>query len=199
MGPEKVIPDVTVLERLRAETRPAHDRIERDFDLTGRTGSRENYRALLERFYGFHVAWEAAVEPLIADGDFFHPRRKVSLLVRDLQLLGLSVLEIDALPRCAPLMPLSSPAAAFGAMYVVEGSTLGGAVIARHVERSLGLGPETGCAYFGSYGAATGRMWTGFRNRLLRLSSPEADEVIVASAQRTFEVMQGWLCEARAA
>lgn len=95
-------------------------------------------------------------------------------------------------------MPLPSPAAAFGAMYVVEGSTLGGSVIARHVERALGLRPETGCVYFRSYGSATGRMWKAFRTRLMAMSSPAVDDVIVGSAQRTFGVMQSWLSEGRA-
>jgi heme oxygenase len=187
-----------LLERLRVETRPAHDQIEHALDLPGRMTSRDGYRAVLERFYGFHVAWEAAIEPVIADHAFFHPRRKLDLLVQDLRALGLDDRTMAGLPRCLPLMPLPSPAAAFGAMYVVEGSTLGGSVIARHVERALGLRPEAGCAYFRSYGSATGRMWSAFRTRLMAMSSPGVDDVIVASAQRTFDVMQGWLCEGRA-
>jgi heme oxygenase (biliverdin-IX-beta and delta-forming) len=190
---------VTLLERLRVETRAAHDCIEQAIDLEGRLGTLASYRTILERFYGFHVVWEAAVEPLVADRDFFRPRRKTDLLVRDLQALGLCESRIASLPVCSGAMQLASTAAAFGSMYVIEGSTLGGAVISRQIERSLGLGPDAGSAYFRSYGPATGRMWTSFRSRLLSVSSPAADDAIVEAAQRTFAVMQTWLCESSAA
>ena len=89
-------------------------------------------------------------------------------------------------------------AAALGAMYVVEGSTLGGAIIARQVERALGLTTESGCAYFRSYGPAISPMWKSFGAVLLASSSPETDDEIVASANRTFAIMQDWLCESGA-
>ena len=84
-------------------------------------------------------------------------------------------------------------AAAFGAMYVVEGSTLGGAMIARHAEWTLGLNADTGCAYFSSYGRDVGRMWNEFGAKLLAISTPDTDDLIVASANLTFECMRAWL------
>jgi heme oxygenase len=182
-----------LLERLRTETRPAHDRIERAVDLESRTASRAAYRALLARFHGFHAAWEPRVEAALGDPIFFRRRSKIGLLVRDLRALGMSDDEIDDLPVCDPLMPLPGPAAALGAMYVVEGSTLGGTIIARHVERHLGLATDTGCSYFRSYGPEVGAMWRSFGAKLLSVSSAETDAAIVASANRTFEVMRIWL------
>lgn len=78
-------------------------------------------------------------------------------------------------------------------MYVIEGSTLGGAVIAHAVETRLGLDAEKGCAYFRSYGRETAMMWRSFGEKLLEFASPRVDDTVVASAQRTFEVMQDWL------
>jgi heme oxygenase len=188
---------VTLLERLRLETGSAHQRIERTLDITSRTATQAGYRALLTRFYGFHRVWEAAVAPLIADRAFFDPRRRTGLLARDLRALGLDRREIASLPACTPLMALPNRAAALGAMYVVEGSTLGGAIISRHVQRRLGLGPHTGCAYFGAYGKATGAMWRSFCARLLASSTPDGDDV-VAAALDSFDILQRWLCaEAR--
>ena len=108
---------MTLLERLRVETRPAHDRIERAVDIEGSTASIRRYRSLLERFYGFYASWEPAAEPAIADAAFFQPRRKLDLLHRDLRALGLGVADIAKLPRCA-LDPITNPAAAFGARLV---------------------------------------------------------------------------------
>ena len=84
-------------------------------------------------------------------------------------------------------------------MYVLEGSTLGGAIIARHVERELGLQVDTGCAFFRSYGRNVGRMWKEFGARLLAVSGPETDEIIIASANRTFEGLRTWLTRRSAA
>lgn len=187
---------MTLLERLKIETRPAHDRIEAAIDLERRIGSREAYRSLLARFYGFHVAWEAAAEAAAPDPHSFRLRCKAERLARDLRALGMSAHEIARLPRCHPMMPLPAPAAVLGSMYVVEGSTLGGMVIARDVERRLGLTAETGCAYFRSYGRDTAMMWKSFGAMLMAASSPEVDDLIVASAGRTFDVMHDWLCEA---
>jgi heme oxygenase len=187
---------MTLLERLKIETRPAHDRIERAIDFGRSTASLPAYRGLLSRFYGFHAAWEAAAGAAAPDPHLFRQRCKADLLVRDLQALGMDAHEIARLPRCHPLMPLPAPAAVLGSMYVVEGSTLGGAIIARDVERRLGLTTETGCAYFRSYGQDVAAMWKSFGRMLIAASSPETDEIIVASASRTFDVMHDWLCEA---
>jgi heme oxygenase len=188
---------MTLLERLRVETRPAHDRIEHAVDIDGSTASIHRYCSLLERFYGFYAAWEPAAGPAIADAAFFLPRCKLGLLDRDLRALGLGTADIAKLPRCTSLVAMTSPAAAFGGMYVTEGSTLGGTVIARRIRDVLGLTETTGCAFFRSYGRATGAMWTAFRRKLQSLSSPSFDDVAVASAHRTFAAMQSWLCDDR--
>jgi heme oxygenase (biliverdin-IX-beta and delta-forming) len=186
---------MTLLERLKVETREAHDRIEAAIDLERRIASRDAYRDLLARFYGFHKAWESEAAAMAPDRDFFQSRCKTQLLARDLETLGLESDDIIRLPQCQPLMPLPAPEAVLGSMYVVEGSTLGGAIIAREVENRLGLTAETGCAYFRSYGRDVAAMWKSFGARLLEASSPEADDLIVGAAQETFNVMHDWLCE----
>jgi heme oxygenase len=187
---------MTLLERLKIETRPAHDRIENAMELDRRIATRDGYRDLLIRFYGFHSAWEKTASVVASDRAFFESRCKTALLVRDLKTFGLTEGEIIRLPQCRSLMPLPSSTAVLGSMYVVEGSTLGGAIIAREVERRLGLTAETGCSYFRSYGRDVAVMWKQFGAKLLEASSPESDDVIVETAQETFNVMHDWLCEA---
>lgn len=187
---------MTLLERLKRETRSAHDRIEKALDLDRRIATREAYTNLLIRFYGFHSAWENAAAVIASDRCFFESRCKARLLVKDLEALGVPRQDVIRLPQCDPLMPLPSPTAVLGSMYVVEGSTLGGAIIAREVELKLGFGPETGCAYFKSYGRDIAVMWKQFGMKLMEASSPEADDMIVGTAQKTFDVMHDWLCEA---
>lgn len=54
-----------------------------------------------------------------------------------------------------------SLAYALGYAYVVEGSTLGGRVILKHLNQTLQLG-ENGTRFFAGYGAETGSFWKAF-------------------------------------
>lgn len=186
---------MTLLERLRAETRPAHVRLEQAIDLPNRLGSHETYRQLLARFYGFHAAWEPAAALGLGDPILLADRARAPLLRQDLQALGLAGEEIEALPLCDPLMPIETRPALLGAMYVVEGSTLGGKFVARMVERRLGLDPASGGAYFRSHGNDIGQMWRAFGAYLGRFSAPSVDDEIVLSANRTFDRLHAWFCE----
>lgn len=184
----------TILDRLRAATRLAHEAVERELDWERRVESLDGYRDLLARLYGFHAVWEPAAAALLADHAFFEPRRKAHLLAADLLCLGLRQSSIDALVLpCAPCVPMATRADALGAMYVLEGSSLGGQLIARRVSAVLGLGPQSGCSYYGAYGSAVGTMWRDFRARLLAASSPEADDAMARTALCTFEHLRTWL------
>ena len=190
-----------VLGRLREETRDLHDAVERDLDWERRVATLAGYRALLARWYGFHATFEPAAAMAFAGAaaeDFFGPRRKLHLLRRDLVHLGLAAEEVDALPVCRRLAPMTTWAEVLGAMYVLEGSTLGGQVIARHVERTLRLDPrEGGCAYYASYGRdGVGPMWRAFQGEVAAQSSPATDDALVRAARRTFERLRGWLIDA---
>ena len=78
-------------------------------------------------------------------------------------------------------------AALLGAMYVVEGSTLGGQYIARHVEAVLGLAPGQGDAYFRGHREKTGSLWREILAEIAAVPDEEASEVI-ETARRVFGV-----------
>ncbi len=184
---------IDIHARLRAETREAHEAIERDLAWETRVSTREGYRGLLARFWGFHAAWEPALAEALADDAFFTPRRRLDRLTEDLRHLGLDDATIQALPRPSALPPRGR-AEAFGSLYVLEGSTLGGQVIARHIVRQFGLCGDEGCRYYRGYGRDTGAMWKAFRLRLAEEAELSEPDVIVASANRTFDAMRLWLC-----
>jgi heme oxygenase (biliverdin-IX-beta and delta-forming) len=172
---------VTLAARLRDELRPEHDAIEAALDWERRVATASGYRGLLERLYGFHAGWEPRVAALVGDG--FEGRGKLPLLAADLRALG--VHEPAGLPRPEP-MPLTSAAAAWGSLYVIEGSTLGGQLIARRVRAELGFEGR----YHGAYGGDTGRMWRAFRAGLNEVADADA---AVDGARRTFVGLRGWL------
>jgi heme oxygenase (biliverdin-IX-beta and delta-forming) len=185
------------MQRLREETRAAHDAIESDLEAARAYASLDRYRVLVTRFFGFYAAWEPQVASALADEDFFAPRRKLHLLERDLACLGYDADAVRALPRCRDLPPLPGLPEALGSLYVLEGSTLGGQVIAHRLERSLGLADGRGYAFFRSYGREVAAMWRAFGERLALLPDA-AGEASARSAQLTFARLHEWLCrEAR--
>ncbi len=95
----------------------------------------------------------------------------------------------------APAPPsLGGVAAGLGALYVVEGATLGGRVIARHLARSLALGPADGAAFFAGYGDRTGAMWNGLRAQAADYEARFGGVAeATAAAQATFALFEGHL------
>ncbi|WP_336485350.1 biliverdin-producing heme oxygenase [Methylobacterium nigriterrae] len=184
--------------RLRDATAEAHERLERDLDWEARVAARAGYRDLLAGFHGFHAAYEPAIGEALEDEAFFAPRRRLALLEADLRHLGLADPDLAALPR--PARPrLEGPAAAMGALYVLEGSTLGGQVIGRRILALHGLDARGGCRYYLADGRRVGALWAAFRARLDETAalSPAGDGA-VAAATRTFDALRAWLCAGEA-
>jgi len=143
-----------------------------------------DYRALLIRLYGFHVSFEAAV-----GGD----TERSAWLRDDLSAVTMGGQTLPAIPHCN--MPeFDTPARRLGALYVVEGSTLGGRHLARGLERLLGAGGSSGRQFFLGRGGKTGAAWNAFLARLtLGAGTPHDHREIVAAAVGTFRVFEDWL------
>jgi len=114
--------------------------------------------------------------------------------VADLKSCGLTDAQINALPLApADALPFDEPSAALGILYVIEGSTLGGQVIAKRIREKLNLTPDLGGHYFSSYGANVMPTW---RETKAVLDAPpiavDADRVI-HGAELTFEFLSTWL------
>ena len=129
--------------RLRAATRDAHDRVDARFgayDLR----DRGQYAAFLtEHAAAFLPAEQAVAESGGEAIPSFCERRRSDALRSDLADLGL---EAPARPAFGPFL---STAAMLGSAYVLEGSRLGGAVLAQEVgpdlpRRFLGTRPPAG-------------------------------------------------------
>jgi heme oxygenase len=181
----------TLLERLRADTRAQHEEMEAVFALPK---DREQHREWCAIFLGFLAPLE---ERLIATLGEVHPfllgrAQKAAWLREDLLALGLDRAAIDALPRCTDLPAVDTPEKALGALYVFEGSTLGGQLISRHLESVVGLKDGAGYRYFRSYGPDVGRRWKEFGALMLQHSNPRADAEIVAAANDTFARLHAW-------
>jgi len=175
-------------------TRAEHDAIEATLDFLGPDLDRLAYQQRLARLFTFHQPLEpvlAAAADWAHWGIDFDARRKSAHLAADLQWLGHGA--VASLPRCAALPPLPGAAAAFGCLCVLEGATLGGRIIARHLGGTLGLGADSGASYFHVYGDRAGSMWKAFQAATVTFAAQGADtDAIIMSAVATFNALRLW-------
>jgi heme oxygenase len=181
----------TVLARLRATTADAHERLETRLDMVTQLAVPADRRRLVERFHAWHVGAETVMAPLLSDivGLGYAGRRRSVELTSDLAVLG-------GQPQTGRrLAAPANSAEAMGRLYVLEGSTLGGKVIARQLAaRGLNM---TGLSFLDPYGAETGERWRKFVLILEREGavSEKACDAVVRGAVTGFVQAERWLCE----
>ncbi|WP_428307229.1 biliverdin-producing heme oxygenase [Lacipirellula sp.] len=179
--------------RLKESTHDAHTALERALDLLNPALRLPDYCSLLARFYAYYLPLEASLQRT-ADRRLVAGRWKCAALADDLRSLGMSATELRSIaPAAAP--PLRSVADAVGAMYVVEGSTLGGMILARHFSARFGLTSRCGLAFFTCYGERTGEMWQRYLASLAAFDNPRDADRVVAAAVSTFESLAAWLTQ----
>jgi heme oxygenase len=182
-----------VLRALRTGTAAEHATVERALDLLDPALGSPRLTEVLTRMHGFWLAAEAGLDgwaarfPEDAVTVGWAGRRRAGLFAADLNALGAGP------ARTAP--DLAHPAdtdEALGRLYVLEGSTLGGAVIDRHLAGLPGLAGVRLRA-FSPYGTDTGRMWHGFRRAVRAHVDAGGDPTtMVRAARTTFHVLAAW-------
>ncbi len=185
-----------MLKRLHDETSARHAALERRLPLLDPQLSRDSYRCLLTKFHGYYAPLEERMLALLwwEEINFdYVGRLKTPRLEQDLIALGGTADDLAKNPRCGELPELAAISQVLGCLYVIEGATLGGRTITRHLKASLGLTPETGGAFFAGYGPETGPRWRAFAAMLSDVAERRSGEdEIVASANQTFETMGCW-------
>ena len=182
-----------ILARLKSRTARLHEEIERAVDVFRPGFGPEDYRALLARFLGFYEPTEDRLGRVDDPGfrAFFEPRRKAGRLRDDLRACGLDPAAIGGLPRCDDLPPCRGLDDALGIAYVMEGATLGGKLVAGHVQKTLG--PCAGVSFFRPYGDRLGAMWEEFRAMCEGREAEVDPEAVAGSACATFDRLGAWL------
>lgn len=186
-----------LLDEIRAATAEDHAALEADLPLMNDDLTLDTYRSVVERFLGFVDPFEKklwSVNALESSGILKDTRQKTHLLERDLDALGHTRESINRIPRATELPRIDDLANALGAMYVIEGSTLGGQVIGRHLKTALGIDETSGSAYFTGYGRLTSKRWKEYLTSLSSLENHIDGRRAVEAARSTFSLMRSWLC-----
>ncbi|GAA5448068.1 hypothetical protein Ddep01_01828 [Deinococcus depolymerans] len=153
-----------ILLHLKSSTREQHERAEAHLNLMDPALDLPRYRQVLGTLRGLYGRLEPRIGALLGESGRaaldWPARLKAPLLDRDLR--ALQVPAVGSAPdRPAETAFLRSEPDAWGAAYVLEGATLGGQLVRRHLAAQLGLGEE-GTAFYSSYGALTGPRWRAF-------------------------------------
>ena len=189
---------MTLREHLRASTAQAHESIEANpmlARLLAQDLSEAEYRRILERYFGFFQPLEKDLSNLaefVNRVPAFAARMRSERLRLDLQTLGLEISEIESLPRCEALPPHTKLAEFVGVLYVLEGSNLGGKLIAKHL-RALPFTRPACLNFFESPDVSEN--WKSFLTFLNDVDSgnPSFHRDAAQAAQETFRSLDRWM------
>jgi len=172
---------------LREATQDVHDRLHRHAGFAAIKDASIGmvaYQEIIVRLYGFYVPFEAAAA--------MRPDRS-QWLADDMSALGLKR-SLHALPLCQDVPCLANAHRRLGALYVAEGSALGGRDLARGLDSLLGKNVMMGRQFFTGRGARTGEAWGIY---LAQLSAAPPDPSvrleIINGAVETFAAFENWL------
>jgi heme oxygenase len=183
-GKEAILPNpsgpataISARFRLKAATAAAHERLDgwmSRYDLA----CRADYGAFLQAQAGAFMGVEDALDEADAEIHLpdWHERRRTMALRSDLNLMGL------AFPEPAQVTPFRGEAEVLGAIYVLEGSRLGGAVLIRSVPDGL---PKS---FLSSGNPAAWRALASVLDE--RLSSPDRFDSAASAACSVFAVFE---------
>jgi heme oxygenase len=181
-----------LIEQIRSASHQEHTRLEQTLlPYINNIKTAGDYALLLKSFYGYIMPVQEKVfthinKELVPD---IHKRRTAALIKEDLEELG----QLETSTVCGDLPSIDSHHAALGALYVLEGSTLGGKIIAKIIAENTGS--TAALKFFQGYGEKTGSMWKNFLTYLHQHNNPAYNGIIVESARETFSLFDKWLKE----
>jgi heme oxygenase len=177
--------------QLRHGTRTVHAHTEATFELDRWLAGRASYAALLARLWRFHTAAESTLArikgwPGLTPAVDLTARRRAFRIEQDLAELGWPQPTLAGLDAGGPLR-LAGLAEGLGCLYVVEGSAIGGRVIAARAHAALG--PRLPTSFFADPVRNTGHGWNALRTTLDSFGDSEdalTRRSVIDAAHRTF-------------
>jgi len=174
-------------EKIREETKPAHLSLEKlVIQQLKSIRNDEDYAAFLKKFYTYFNQVEKVIAPYMTKEvlpDYLE-RRNSSFLKRDIEELGNNIDDVSvvAVPE------ITDKVSALGALYVMEGSIMGGKIIVQMLEK---LGVTNGLSFFSGYGAETGKRWAVFTQVMNETANTDRlEEKAVHTANETFSLFE---------
>jgi len=141
-----------------------------------------DYSDFLKYFYTYFSQIEQAIAPYITPQLLpdYKDRRNSAYIKNDIEELGGNVNDIPTVT----LPVIENELQALGALYVMEGSIMGGPIIVKMLEKG---GITSGTSFFSGYGEATGQKWGVFTTVMnQQAATPEQENIAIEAANETF-------------
>ncbi len=185
------------IQNLRDSTATCHKQLELNslsLALLSDTVNEHIYSTYLTRLYSFVKGFEQYIYPELSQHFLNINHREKSLFIEeDLKALGIAFEKHTLLEEVFFRDTYSDVYLAAGAFYVLEGSTLGGQIIVKHLQKTMPAS-FVNAAYFSGYQQKTGSMWKEFLQQLTALpQSTLEEEQIIRGAITTFKIIDGLL------
>ncbi|RLJ33554.1 heme oxygenase [Chryseobacterium sp. 7] len=175
-----------VSEYLKQNTADYHDAAEKLFNsekIFNKTFTLEDYKKIIHTNYLMLLHSEDQIFSNLSDKYAeklqLDARKKLSLIEKDLKSLSLENQKVSH------TLEFSNEHEALGAMYVIEGSTLGGNVIAKQLSKTEGF-DEVTFNFFGCYQESTGSMWKNFKEVLDTEVTEENYNEVLSGAKKLY-------------
>ena len=175
---------------LRLQTAEQHLAVEAAFALPAQLADRASYAALLGLLRGFYAPLETALGALTGWDRLTPPidlaaRQRARLIDDDLRALGLGAPPTQPTRQPVHWPELDSLAQGLGCLYVLEGSALGGRIVARQARAALGA--DLPVAFFTSAGREhLGADWRALQAALDTVVDGSFAQEVVTAARQTF-------------
>ncbi|WPV01778.1 biliverdin-producing heme oxygenase [Mucilaginibacter sp. cycad4] len=181
---------------IKEATKEAHQQLEKKVvQKLKAIRSNQDYADLLRHFYAYFNHLEKVIAPFITVDVLpdHAQRRNSSFLKSDIEALGG---DINSLPETT-VPEINNLIQALGALYVMEGSIMGGSIIVQMLAKG---GITGGVSFFSGYGPATGQMWGAFISILNASAANDEEETTAAhTANDTFNHFAAVFAETRTA
>ena len=181
-------------DQLKTDTLENHQQLEKM--LVGRMKairSAADYANLLQLFYSYFGGLEEQIDLYIGKAELpdYNVRRKSIALANDIRAMGAT----PGVKASADYLPeIGNRLQAFAAMYVIEGSTLGGKYISKMMAQQLNIKDEHGLSFFSGYGDNTDTMWECFKITLNGQEKVAGDaDMVISTANETFAKFKKWI------
>jgi len=178
--------------QLKQDTKTAHQSLEKIIvHQLRQIRDQSDYVRFLNLFYGFYSPMEKMLDHWVSDKlipDYSGSRKSADILNDIAQMSpGDKTQSI-----CTNLPDIHTTASAIGAFYVLEGSNLGGKIIAAMLEKNAGI-PKSGVRFFLGYGDQTMPRWAVFLNALDQYAATyDVGDQIIDGANRSFKAFENW-------
>ena len=179
---------------IKSETKQAHIETEQLLvPLLKNIKTKEDYAAVLSIFYGLFQPLQKEIEKHITEHALpdITKRRKAASIEKDIFYLEVN----RKADICQDLPTIHHLLQAFGALYVVEGSTLGGQIITKMLQKNTSVSlPENSLNFFKGYGQDNVMMWQQFKTTLQQhIANEDQLQQLVLAANDTFTKFKNWI------